>query len=279
MYSLMNNLNFLKLAIKNNQANIVSTLIKYGADVNQLHQTINGTFSALYFAIEHNNFEIVHILLTCGASIDFGKYTGDLLCHKTSDLRILQLLIDYGFKYNLSLGHAIINGRIDVILLVFQTNKLEINEIVSNCCHEYTPLMFCICFRSQSLDMLQCLLKCGADPNYVVDTEFDGYTTAFETAINLTDPIVRKVIIRELLIFGLKIDQHSEYELLVYQIHFEIYIAPLIILVRKGLLNVVCLKFIVQYLPCTNIKLDLYRVFDMIDDVVYPANQDDVDDD
>jgi ankyrin repeat protein len=271
--STANQRSILVIAIQDKNIEIVKLLIAHGANVNQKIVTTHGTFTALYFAIITNHFDIVHMLLTNGASIDFGKYYGDFLCHHTTDVRILLLLIDYGFQFKLSIGNAIINCRYDIIRLVYFKGILKINDIVDNCCELIPPLIFCIQFRPEQLGMIRCLLECDANPNLTYDGE--NFFSPLSEAYLVKNKSLGREIIELLIIFGLYVDDDNDECELVYQIHFERYIKPLLSMVRKGLLTVVCLKLIVQNLPCTNMLLKLSRLFKMIDDDIYPGDKKD----
>lgn len=281
-----NQFTLLSFAVEQNKVEIVNILIKHGAFVNQLHLTINGAVSALFLAIKQNNFEIVQILVANGAStkIGFSGYETGLLCGLNSDLRIIKLLIENKFEPYINIVAAINNNRSDIIRIMFQASYFDdiysiinrIRYLMPGCKNEYNLLTYCIYFRPELIDTIICLLQYGADPNLTKYSHItdDAVNIAFDATFQLKKQEIRDEIIKELILFGLKIDSNVdhrqlEYEAFVYQIHFERYIVSLIILVRKGLLNVFCLKFLVQYLPCINMELNLHCVFDMIDNVIY----------
>ena len=140
--------------VKNNNINAVKMLIKYDVNINSGNEK-----TALYFAIENENIDMVNTLLEAKIK---PNYLYDAL--KKNNTEIAKTLIDY--KANISTGSfitSIENKNIDIINYIIATGY-DING------NNGQELLACI--ENNNVEIAKILIKNGAD----VNTSYDNYT-------------------------------------------------------------------------------------------------------
>lgn len=107
--------NNLLLAAYNNHINNAETLIKQGVDIN--FKNING-FTALMYAAQCGNEEIVQMLIDAGANVNIQDSIGDtalIYAANNSNETIVQMLIDAGIDVNIKnkIGNSALSSLIN----------------------------------------------------------------------------------------------------------------------------------------------------------------------
>jgi ankyrin repeat protein len=157
-------------ATKINDIKLVQVLLEIGADPNI--KTFYGGKTALYYAIENNNYEFVRALLKHGAdfSLQYLMYSVREN-HNNKYFKIIKALIKAGSDVNendvyknTSLYYAVQNNDIKCINLLIKAgaNVNAINDcfdsILISAIHNYV--------YNNSLKIIRVLLKAGANINY-----------------------------------------------------------------------------------------------------------------
>ncbi|EKD74173.1 MAG: Pfs, NACHT and Ankyrin protein [uncultured bacterium] len=211
------NASWLIIAAQNNDLDSVKALLKRHANPNHL----GCGFSALCYAIQHGNFEMIRLLLEAGACVGplllgIAAKSGRLNVveilfekganlHQLSDglsalyfaaqrghFEIVKFLLDKGADPNqpgssASLYIAAKNGHLEVVKLLLAKGA-DPNQFLSNM---MSPL--CIAAENNHLEVLRLLLQWGAHPNL---TSMNGLTPLLTAVLYQKHAILQEMLQR-----------------------------------------------------------------------------------
>jgi len=172
----------LSLAAEKGHADVVATLVKYGANIAAWDGLSGNT--ALHKASEYGHLGVVKILVESDASLDTANKSADAatalyLAVTEGHLEVAEYLLSKGANSNVGnvtspLFIAAYTGNIQMVTLLLQHRA---DVMFTHAVDGSTPLMSAV--LSKSLDCVQLLLANGADKSSVAK---DGLTTALSCA-------------------------------------------------------------------------------------------------
>eukprot|EP01112_Ceratiomyxa_fruticulosa_P010630 TRINITY_DN281_c0_g1_i1.p1 TRINITY_DN281_c0_g1~~TRINITY_DN281_c0_g1_i1.p1 ORF type:complete len:657 (-),score=95.88 TRINITY_DN281_c0_g1_i1:49-2019(-) len=161
----------LVVAITEGSRELTFTLLKLNASVNES----DNSDSPLHLAVKRGDFEIVRVLLNCGANTEHTTYLGQTPIYNAverADVRIVRELLRRGANPNARsnikfpiIHEALYTGNEELVKLLINYNT-NVNVVCGN---QRTPLFVAITLQKPAL--VQMLLAVGADPNVMVNNE------------------------------------------------------------------------------------------------------------
>ncbi|KAL1961026.1 hypothetical protein VTO42DRAFT_4914 [Malbranchea cinnamomea] len=157
----------LKAAVWIGDATAVSTMIKFGADVNAIGATYY--VRPLSLAILRGNMEVIHLLLQAGAAVAAGNDDNQsalctAVCAKTHSVPILKLLVEYGTterdyicQSQNALFVAVHNGNLEAVKLLLGIG-VSPTALVGP---DQRPILDAVS-NSKSVEIMELLLAAGA---------------------------------------------------------------------------------------------------------------------
>ena len=173
----------LHYAAENGDIEIVDILLKYGANINIVNSY---NITPLHYAIKNNHFNVVKLLIENGADIEIdGDEYSTPLCTACGsigecNLEIAKYLLDKGSKINESLHHSSIFEHFEIVKLLIQYGA-DINAQS----YRGTPL-HCACSVG-NFEIVKLLIENGADINA---KDLDGKTPLYSSS-NPDEEIVK----------------------------------------------------------------------------------------
>lgn len=175
--------NLFCLAVESENIRAIKVLLSFGADINQtLKITSNDKeyrLSALFWACDNDNLELVQLLLEKKANINQGVEDGFplLIAAERGNIEILNLLlnskeIDYRIRNSDerdALHSAAANGSVECMTHLLNTGKFDINSVSKK---GHTILFEAI--LNKNVPLVRYLLQQKADPN--IQEEIQGFT-------------------------------------------------------------------------------------------------------
>ncbi|KAI0872311.1 ankyrin repeat-containing domain protein [Hypoxylon argillaceum] len=163
----------LVVAASSHNNEFVQVLLNHGQHVGYSHQDYKGR-SSLAYAIEHENQELIPLLLKAGVDANGrGRRVGEPLCEavEKGDLNIVDYLVKAGAdvdgddsdeKAFSPLRKAVENGKLDIVDYLIQANATV--NINSRSSKVHSPLVIAV--LEGRLDIVESLLRAGADVNF-----------------------------------------------------------------------------------------------------------------
>ncbi|AKI79758.1 hypothetical protein QJ850_gp029 [Acanthamoeba polyphaga mimivirus] len=198
-----------KYSSKFNMTDIVTKLVKYGADVNITDSNNNTALLIATKTGKGNNMYFINLLLDLGADVNIQNIqmnTCLTLAIELNNLEMIKLFLEHDADVNIT----DYNGD-NCLLVMFRYNKFQNKNDVEiirllikyganvNFVNEYTVLSQAIDITSNfGPEVVQLLLENGADPNYVYDNEtvllkiFESYQKSMVGNDLLNVPILLK---------------------------------------------------------------------------------------